>query len=177
MNTYFGRFLAGLSVAVLLASCGSSVGNGMVKVELTDAPGDYEEVNVKLGAVQAHYKGDGGDSRWITLVADGGSHDLLELQNDVTAVLGEKELAAGDYTELRMIIKTANVLVDGVRHDLDVPSGAQTGLKFPHNFRVEDGKTYRLVIDFDAAKSIKKLGQMDEYLLEPVIIVKSFIEL
>ncbi len=170
------RFLQIAGFLLAMAGCGTSVGNGVMRLELTDAPGEYESVNVELGAVQAHYLGDSedkGQGRWITIVADGGAHDLLKLQNDVTAVLGEQQLPPGRYTELRMIIDAADVVVDGQTHKLDIPSGDETGLKFPYLFSIEAEKDYVMVLDFDAAASIKTTGG-GEYKLEPVITVKRF---
>ena len=158
------------------AGCGTNVGNALVQVELTDAPADYEEVHVTLGAIEALYRNPDGDTRWIVLVEDGGTHDLLKLRDGVTAVLGKTEMPEGDYQELRMIVQSATVTVGGETHPLTIPSGAETGIKIPYPFLLDDGKTYVMVIDFDAEASVKRLGMADEYLLEPVIGVQSFSE-
>ena len=137
---------------------------------------EYDEVNVTLGAVQAHALDQEGDERWITLVEDGGTHDLLKLRNDITAVLGEQAIPAGEYTELRMIVSEGNVVVDGTTYPLIIPSAAQTGIKFPHRFQVEEDSNYAMVIDFDVAQSIEALGPTGDYLLEPVLSVRAFRE-
>ena len=205
MNTKTGMlWVAALALGLGLLGCGTNIGNGMVQVELADAPDsqndgmqalsasahgapsglpdegddamvepDYEQVIVTLGAVQAHYRGDDGE-RWITLVDAGGTHDLTTLRNDITAVLGDQEIPAGVYSELRMIVTSGSVVIDGTSYPLMIPSAAQTGLKFPHRFEVEEGVDYVLVIDFDAVQSIEVLGPTGEYLLEPVLSVRAF---
>lgn len=164
-------------LALMLAACGSSnVGNGNIRVELTDAPAPYDAVNVTLGAVEAHLSSADSEDQakgWITLVEDAGTHDLLKLQNDVTAVLGDKSLPAGDYTQLRLIVKSAEVVTGSTAHPLTIPSGSETGIKIPFNFSVTEGQSYVLVLDFDAAESVKVKGKGD-YSMSPVVKVKKF---
>ena len=109
---------------------------------------------------------------WRTLVDTPGTYDLLELQGGVTAALGDAEIPAGTYSQLRLVLSDASVVVDGETFELTVPSGEQSGLKLNFDFVVESGKTYQMLLDFDAQSSIKKAGP--KYLLTPVITVKSF---
>ena len=55
--------------------------------------------------------------------------------------------------------------------DITVPSGAQTGLKLTHQFTLEAGSTYDLMIDFDASRSVVSAGQNanPKFLLKPTI--------
>jgi hypothetical protein len=67
--------------------------------------------NVDIGAITIHRTGDDAaagdtaspdqDAGWIEIVADGGTHNLLELQG-VTADLGTAILEGGNYNQIRM---------------------------------------------------------------------------
>lgn len=168
--------LAVALAALTLAACddgGTGLDdNARVRVLLTDAPADYiAEAWVDIGAVQLIPVGDE-DGAPITLTEDGtdGLVDLLQLQNTATTELANLEIEAGNYSQLRLIVESAEVeLKDGfefndgtTRKSLVVPSGAQTGLKL--NLRpadsdddgagvwIADGETV-LVLDFDVSQS------------------------
>lgn len=136
-----------------------------LELRLTDAPGDFEKVWVNIARVDI----DAGGS-WLSLTQDPQRFDLLTLQNDVTAAMGASSLAPGTYGQLRLIVDTASVVVDGQEHPLKIASGAQTGIKINLDATLEENMTYALTLDFDAAKSVKSTGQ--GYLMTPVISVK-----
>lgn len=136
-----------------------------VQVLLTDAPGDFEAVWVTIASVEIE-AADG----WLTLTDQAQRFDLLTLQNDVTAALGEAALAPGAYGQLRLIVDEASVVVDGVESPLAIASGAQTGIKINLDATLEPDTTYALTLDYDAHKSVKTTGQ--GYLMTPVISVK-----
>jgi hypothetical protein len=106
---------------------------------------------------------------WIVVSDAVQTFDLLTLSNGVTAVMGEAELDAGHYTQLRLIIDSAEVIVDGESHDLTVPSGT---VKFVSGFDISDGGTTDLVVDFDASRSVHQTGGNNaKYMLKPTIRV------
>jgi hypothetical protein len=131
--------------------------------------------------------------RWVTLVDTPQTYDLLELQDGVLAHMGDALIPAGHYEQIRLIVSDAAVVVDGVTHELFIPSGEQTGLKFNHDFSMAPGADYELVLDFDAHESVRAVGGSGptgagpggmiqapetnagvEYLLTPVIHVAYF---
>jgi hypothetical protein len=78
-------------------------------------------------------------------------------------------LPAGHYTQIRLILGTGSyVVVGGVKHVLIVPSGLETGIKLTHQFTIESGQLYELMLDFDAESSIIITGNGD-YQLRPTI--------
>lgn len=166
-----------LCVALLLASCGTSrIGNGNLQVELTDAPAPYEAVNVTLSAVEVHYLGESdgsGSARWLTVVTKPGTFDLLSLQNGTTAVLGKSALPAGDYDQLRLVLTSAEVVTGGTAMPMTMPSGAEMGLKMNYKFKVVEDEDYVVVLDFDAAQSVKQ-NSNGEYMMMPVVGVMHF---
>jgi hypothetical protein len=60
------------------------------------------------------------------------------------------------------------VLLDGTSYPLSTPSAEQSGLKLQVNQRLQEGIMYHVLLDFDANKSIIKLGN-GGYKLKPVI--------
>lgn len=140
-----------------------------ITVTLTDAPGDFEAVPVTIGGVYATRD----KKEDLVLVDEPSEWDLLELQDGVTGVLGSAELEAASFDQIRLLVLEASVIVDGEEHELQIPSGQQTGIKIPYAFSVEAGVDYELRLDFDAHKSIRQLGN-GRYQLSPVVSVAHF---
>lgn len=91
-------------------------------------------------------------------------------------ILGQDQVPVGHYTQVRLKIKAAEIVVDNETFPLDVPSGAQSGLKLGLNFTINPGSTYELVLDFDACKSLVTAGPKNDpkgYKLKPHIRVIS----
>jgi hypothetical protein len=138
-----------------------------LKLYLTDAAAAYDSVVIQFTHISAHI-----DSEWVTIQGETQSVNLLEWSNGKTLLLGSADVPAGTYTQIRVIIDSAKIGVNGEVHPLEVPSGAQTGLKFGPQFTIEEGSTYELVMDFDAYGSIVVLGSQKNpkgYKLKPRI--------
>lgn len=149
-------------------------GYGSMAVKMTDAPGNYLQVNVEILSVEVHHENHG----WIALQTKAGVYDLLKLKNDVTAPISDTvSIATGKVTQMRLILGNNNtVLVDSLgtpmAHPLITPSAQNTGVKINIDANVTIDKHLEVVIDFDADSSIHLTGN-NEYMLEPVIKVKS----
>lgn len=174
---FLPAFLLIFSLTALL-SCGGSTDEGdlgLVRINLTDAPGPFEAVEVTVNEVSIHFaEGTGEDEgEWIIFPMESQVFDLMNLQNGRTALLGEEHLEPGIYSQIRLKIDAASVTIDGEEHDLDVPVGAKSGLKLNlFGFVVESGLEYDMVIDFDASRSVFIKGPEDNptgYQLQPVI--------
>jgi hypothetical protein len=163
---------ASLALLAFLGCSSSHVGSpaggmGEVRVRLTDAPGDYDQVNLVIREVAIHRADGDSSGGWETLDHDSTTYDLLTLRNGVFATLGSALVPAGHYTQVRLKLGDgSNVVVDGVTNPLVVPSGLQTGLKLIGEFDVPSRGTVDLVIDFDAARSIHMTGN-GRYMLKP----------
>jgi len=154
-------------------------GPGSIKISMIDAPGDYDEVNVEVIRIEVH-RGDDNDegdeetddsSGWYTIDVDSTYVDLLTLTNGNSAVLADSTLPSGYYTQIRLILGDGNnVVVDGVAHDLEVPSSENTGLKLNHPFTIDSGAMYEVTLDFDACRSVHMTGN-GKYKMKPVIRV------
>jgi hypothetical protein len=144
-------------------------GKARIEVRLTDAPGDYEEVNIDIQAVEIHANGGDQGEGWRTLDIVPGVYNMLELTNGLDTLLGSIEVPAGMVSQIRLVLGNNNTLkVDGQTYDMDTPSAQQSGLKLNVHTELKGGITYRFLVDFDAARSIVLTGN-GTYKLKPVI--------
>lgn len=170
-----------LAVATIIIGCdvtdNSNEGSARMSVELTDAPGDFDAVYIDIQSVRVHLEEDieadsddeAENEGWVTINDDPIRVDLLELRNGNTIQLGEEELDAGEYHQIRFILGSDNeVVVDGEPFPLKTPSAQQSGLKLNIDADIEDGETYNLLVDFDAGRSIVQTGN-GMYILKPVL--------
>src|SRR6056297_2382531 len=104
---YLKPFILLFSIPFLFLSCDSSStidndsATGTLRVSLTDAPGDFEAVYIDIQEVKVHRSSDAeeGDGEWIVINDEPVRVDLLDLVNGKLDVLGETELAAGNYQQ------------------------------------------------------------------------------
>ncbi len=145
--------------------------NGRLKMYMVDSPSTLDSVIICVTSVEVHKSGSDSTSGWFVINDSTRYFDLLLLTNGASAVLGDTSLAPGQYTQIRLIIGEGSYVIDqGVKHDLEIPSGSQTGLKLTHQFTIEAGKLYELILDFNVEKSIIITGN-GKYKLKPTIRV------
>ncbi|MGD8749381.1 MAG: DUF4382 domain-containing protein [Balneolaceae bacterium] len=176
-------FVLGLTVLTTV-SCGDANFNGPktnkahMNVHLTDAPGNYQEVNVDVRGLHIHFTpvssdtatADTTDGKWMDLPVDPMQINLLDLTNGVDTLLASADLEPGRYNELRMILGPDNtVMEDSMMHNLKVPSGQQSGYKIKFNTVLEEGESIDVMIDFDASRSVHQAGKSGKYILRPVL--------
>jgi len=177
-------------------------GKGRLKIYLTDSSGDYKAndpetysaVYITISRIEAHIAGDnegdneGVEGYWTILKEwDEGDIsakiDLIILKEEgISLLLTENELIPNKYTQLRLFVTKASVLIETKSKEnklievgtngepLEIPSVYQTGIKLIHPFEIIEGETTELTIDFDAEKSIIKTGN-GRYILKPTIKV------
>ena len=155
--------------ALLFVSCQPEARMSTMNIHLTDAPVDYDEVNIDLKQVQVQFADD--TSGWQNMETVAGMYDLLQLQNGVDTLIAKGTFPQNTVHQLRLILgNDNNIVVDGDTYPLTVPSGAESGLKIKvHkklNKNLED-----LIVDFDAGLSIHQDGTGD-YKLRPVLRMK-----
>lgn len=162
--------LAVLILAVVGMACGSNDNElATLQVALVDSPGDYESVNIEIVDVQINAGTDEEGFESLENV-NTGVFDLLELTGGLEAILADVQLPAGNLSQIRLILGEGNTLgLNGDEIDLTVPSGSQSGLKLNVNMELEAGITYKLLLDFDAARSVVEAGNSGRFNLKPVI--------
>lgn len=182
------QYILTVSMGILLAiggltSCSDSanpVQTGTLRVVLMDAPADLQGVDslvVVFDKVLVHRSSgaEPSDAGWFvvlsdTLPADARTFDLLQLVNGVFATLGDVDLDAGKYTQIRIMLESARVVVDGTSHDVTIPSGFQTGIKLVGGFTIEPSVVTEIAVDFDVARSLHESPPgSGDYILRPTI--------
>lgn len=205
-------FLCAAAIAittVALAGCGSSgPQTGFVNTSVSDpAPcgvpnGPYNHLYVTVADVMIHTSATAGpnDPGWIDLTpnlkTDGAKQ--VDLMNEPAnecflAMLGSnKELQAGNYQQIRIMLATGNVKLQGPnnctlpgtplncvqvglnQYPLQLSSEVNNGIKIPSGqiaggqFTVAAGQTKDLDIDFNSCASIIVQGN-GQYRLKPVL--------
>ena len=175
-----------LSIALILSamtSCSSSSmgGDGFVRVRLTDAPLDLSNVSaVNVTVREVTLKGeedDEGESERLTLT--GGTDmviNLLDYQNGASMLLATGEVPAGTYEKIRFHVVAAELVRDD-DNDPDTPEIVEPifnpsgKVDIPVMFMVSAGSDNEILLDFDAALSVKvnTTGGVHPYILRPVI--------
>lgn len=161
------RIAGFLLLSIFWLACSEDNQTAKLEVRLTDAPGDYEEVNIDIQSVEINSSD--GNSGWTTLDVESGVYNILELTNGLDTLLATAELPAGRISQIRLILGNENsVKVNGETKPLSTPSAQQSGLKLNLNATLTEGITYTITLDFDAARSIVVKGN-GTYSLKPVI--------
>ncbi len=160
---------AALIVATIgFFACKKDNTKSTLEVRLTDNPALYEEVNVDIKEVRVKLSEESSDNEWITLTTHAGIYDLLTLQLGVDTAIATGELPSGTVRQIRLILGPNNTIkYNGVLYQLEIPSGAESGLKIMVNKKLEETRE-TMVIDFDAALSVRQETN-GEYKLRPVI--------
>ena len=141
---------------------------GTLTIYLTDAPTDeVSSVNVYITGLTVKRSG----ASVERFSNDVGLIDLLTLRNS-SLLMAEKNVRAGDYEFIRVELDQSRSNV------IDKSTGETLPLKIPSEeikvhggFVVPTGGFTNIVLDFDADKSLVKLGN-GNWLLKPVIVKK-----
>jgi len=160
-------FFLAAAVSTLWMGCNkdNQTDTTRVKVRMTDAPGNFQQVNVEITGVEFKIN----DGTTVNLIVSAGIYNLLDLTNGTDTLIANGEVPSGSLSQVRLILGTHNtVMVDNVVYDLSTPSAQQSGLKLNVNSILTAGVDYNLLLDFDANQSIIKMGNGD-YQLKPVI--------
>lgn len=145
------------------------------KVNMTDAPGDYEALTVEIEGIEVYHEGSG----WISLSNDVQYVNVLDLTNGVETQLAiQQEAEIGVYSKLKIkfgddhkltlknttelggIFTTATLL-------LDLSLGGPDEIVIDINEEISAEQGVDLLVDFNVAQSIIKIGEA--YILKPAI--------
>ena len=178
---------AGIFAVFMFFNCegsGSNSNTGTLSLSLADAPLIDDEsvtgVYITIAGIEYHTS-DGG---WKTMEEFNTSVNpinLLEWQDGKSISLGDFQLPAGKYTQMRFMLDAAEekqkpksntgcfIEINDVNETLYVPSGSQTGFKAIGNYEVPRNGTVEMTADFDVRKSIVRSGDGSYYKLKPTI--------
>jgi hypothetical protein len=198
-----------LLAGVLVACDGTGPArSGSFSLMLTDAPGDFARAVVTIEHI--YLQGAQGDEDppggRVTLMDTPVTADLLELRNEVLALVEGVTVPGGHYGQLRVVISGGFIEVieardsegnptqtriyasspayaaeHGVSADgtLHMPSFAQSGLKLnlAGDLGRVDGDQTILLLDFNVAQSFgRQAGGSGMWVMTPVIHVTDFME-
>jgi len=159
------KFMLWCVVAILLSlifACGDDTATtkestAQVRLKITDAPIDDQSVMSAVITISEIYLGE------FKLEAFAGATiDLLQYQNGEVFTIGDFEVPAGSYDQLRLVLDLATTVqgetpgsyiqdADGVKHSL-ITSNATVDISLNEEILEGDDQSY--VIDFDLRKSI-----------------------
>lgn len=184
LNGLIAAFLLGLMTACGGGGGGGSSDTGTLKLSLTDSPAcGFDKVFVTVEKVRVHRSASAeeSDAGWSEVVLASPTRvDLLSLNNGTLLPLGQTELPAGTYTQMRLVLSpnsAANPLANAIQPTggtvvaLTTPSAQTSGLKANINIVIPAGQVADFAIDFDACKSFVKAGNSGQYLIKPVLSV------
>jgi hypothetical protein len=166
-------------VAALGGSCGQAQGTGTLKLYLSDAPIDAENVTgvyITIEEIQYHL-----NDQWITFGEFVGpaTYNLLELTGGNFTLLGNFTLPAGNYTQIRFMLDIPEFgsyyansgcyikFADNSTQPLFVPSGNETGYKAIGQFTVPVDGTVEVTADFNVREAVVLADS--HYILKPTI--------
>lgn len=167
------KFL-GLALIAGLFACGEGDGSvsstGQASLKVTDAAVNAENVNevvLSVNEVQATLNG---ESKTMVTFDEPREFNVMAYQNGETFFLGEGDLEAGTYSDIRFILSGSSDsyigLNDGSKKDLNVPSGTTSGYKIKGTFDVAANSTTNIVADIDLRKALVLTGE-GTYKLRP----------
>lgn len=158
-------------MTTLLFSCGKKddtpqAQTASVAVRLTDGPADYDAIYLDIKEMEI--KVDNHTPNTFVPFRPG-LYDILKFRNGIDTLLLRADIPAGKISQIRLILGDNNsIIVNGVAHPLETPSGQTSGIKLNLHETFVAGMAYDIWIDFDASKSILQTGNGD-YKLKPVI--------
>ncbi|MBL7699277.1 MAG: DUF4382 domain-containing protein [Chitinophagaceae bacterium] len=154
-----------------MLSCKKDSDTTRVRINLTDAPAEYDEVNVDIREV--NIKTDGDTSGWVSVPTKAGIYNLLEYQDGVDTLIAEALLTGNAIKEIRLVLGDDNTIKkDGESFPLTIPSGSESGLKIKLQQALSGGIA-DVTLDFDAALSVK--SEESGYKLRPVVKILPWI--
>ncbi|MDH5367883.1 MAG: DUF4382 domain-containing protein [Cyclobacteriaceae bacterium] len=162
-----------LAILLLSIGCSDSEVTQRIQIRLTDAPGDYDAVYVDIAGIEYHLSTGNQSSGWMTMEnVNAGVYNLLDFSNGIDTVLADTELSSGKISQIRFILGNNNsVVIDGVEYAMSTPSAQTSGLKLNLHADILEGITYKVLLDFDAARSVVQRG--GNFSLKPTIRVVS----
>ena len=125
-------------------------------------------------------------SDWTTVFEGDKTLDLLQFSDNI-AIIAEKEIDVGNYTQVRVYISGANIKIDNPNFEIynkTYPMYIPTNvLKVAKVFSVEAGRTTVLTLDFDVPKLVSRtsqgytLGTPFKEIIDEIKVTQQFIEL
>lgn len=158
---------AGLAVVMACSVVPASAPTSRLRLHLTDAPAP--DIASAVVWISRAYLVPGEQGEAVVVTDEPQEYDLLELQNGVTALLGDATVPAGQYAQLRLVVDSARLTLAGgftfadgsTTKSLKVPSGSQTGIKVNFAGTLDLTADADVVVDFAVAENFVFQGPRD----------------
>jgi len=135
---------------------------------------DIIGLNINITKIEVHMatENESDESGWVTVYEGSKNVDLIKY-NDTIALIAQKDLDPGKYTQIRLYIDEASIKITNIFQqfynktytviikDQDKP------FKIIHPFSIQSGETLTLTFDFDILNSVSK--DSEGYKLKPVL--------
>jgi hypothetical protein len=158
-----------ITLSAFIYSCDSEVsGSGSAGVKVTDAAVDAENISGVYLSVSEVTSHGNGEMKTIVVFDEPRIFNLMDFQNGQTYDLGEGEIEAGIYSELRLVTDGNSYVKfdDGSTEPLNIPSGTSSGYKIKGDYQVSANNRTNLVVDVDLRKAFVMTGE-GSYKLRP----------
>ena len=168
------------------STTGPSSAGSTLNVMIKDSPySDAKALLVTFSEVSAHVSGAGGFT--VLPFSGGGTSRTCDLKKLTSAqdILGTGTLAAGHYTQIRLVVTSAVLYFDNASSGaacaptIVAPAGKSASvtvnsgdIKLNREFDVTSTGATTILVDFDGDQSIKQEGN-GSYSMSPVIAVVS----
>jgi hypothetical protein len=112
--------LALISSTVFIA-CNKQAGTSTLRIKLTDAPANWDEVNIDLKQVLVNFRDD--STGWISLETKDTIYNLLGLQNGLDTLVAQGTFPTNTVKEVRLVLGSNNTIkTNGQVYPLSIPS-------------------------------------------------------
>ena len=153
-----------LAITLVSACTSKTPQTGVVEVRAMDAPPTgVSSIVVTTSNIEVH-KADASEESWVSLIKEEKTFDLVTIQG-AEMFLGQKELEAGQYTQIRLDVTNVKVVLEGKELIAKLPGEK---LKVVSPWEIKPGQKTILTLDFDADKFVVITGK-DEAQVKPVI--------
>lgn len=162
----------GIVLVAGLISCNNDEpsSKGYASISITDAAVDAEnvsEVHLSVNEIKATSNN---ETNTVIMFDEPEEFNLMAYQNGDIYYLGDGELEAGAYSDIRLILSETSPsyieFKDGSREEIIVPSGTSSGYKIKGDFVVNAESTVEIVADVDLRKALVLTGE-GTYMLRP----------
>jgi Domain of unknown function (DUF4382) len=142
--------LFAFAFACSLPACSASADADLatLSVNLSDAPGPYERIDIVLESLDVHRKIDD-ESTWIRL--DGAPSKRVSIQTNVEQLLSQASLRPGAYDQFRLRLQSVSATQSGKTVPVTLESSEKVA-RYP--FEVRSGDNVNVVIDLDVSGSV-----------------------
>ncbi|MBI4266921.1 MAG: DUF4382 domain-containing protein [Chloroflexi bacterium] len=145
------------------ATPAGAVGKGTLEVRVSDPPPPapiIDHVWVSVQNLEVHRTG----GEWTAISVNATAFDLKAIQG-IEQFLGSQIVESGNYTQVRLEVKSVTIEAGGKKIDATVPGDR---IRLVGGFEVVPNRTTVITIDFDGEKSVVMTGE-GKYHFKPVV--------